>query len=41
MAGTIVQALIAHWDDVFAGPNRDYPAVVGISEHMMIVCRKR
>jgi hypothetical protein len=28
MAGPIVQALIAHYDSVFEGPNGDYPAVL-------------
>ena len=28
MANSLVQALIAHWDSVFEGPNGDYPAVL-------------
>ena len=28
MAGLLVQAMIAHFDSVFEGPNGDYPAVV-------------
>jgi uncharacterized damage-inducible protein DinB len=28
MPGALVQALIAHFDSVFAGPNGDYPAVL-------------
>lgn len=28
MPGPLVQALIAHFDSVFAGPNGDYPAVL-------------
>ncbi len=28
MPGPLVQALIAHFDSVFEGPNGDYPAVL-------------